>query len=233
MVVRNLFQDGLNRLQFSQSVVLGIRFHLLGFCVEPQLVVTVQICELSSVVKRRPDALKQRRKFLMLRICRVVVRGVGLLLSICIRHRLDSHVGDARFAIVKIPMEVVESFGQVEDARPRGLGDHEFDDIRIASFSIGSSWIVTAICRPPAGFNSYGVVFGSGAREIEIKGNRRGLDRKSTRLNSSHPSISYAVFCLKKKKKATLSFHAISLCVSHSQLAALAKSSCLVRVAPL
>src|SRR5699024_11463480 len=27
------------------------------------------------------------------------------------------------------------------------------------------------------------------------------LDRKSTRLNSSHVSISYAVFCLKKKKK--------------------------------
>src|SRR5690348_18124291 len=31
-------------------------------------------------------------------------------------------------------------------------------------------------------------------------------DRKSTRLNSSHPSISYAVFCLKKKKK-DISFH--------------------------
>src|SRR5438876_3380488 len=30
-----------------------------------------------------------------------------------------------------------------------------------------------------------------------------GRDRKSTRLNSSHPSISYAVFCLKKKKKKT------------------------------
>src|SRR3712207_7743244 len=28
-----------------------------------------------------------------------------------------------------------------------------------------------------------------------------GLDRKSTRLNSSHANISYAVFCLKKKKK--------------------------------
>src|SRR5690242_20865597 len=28
-----------------------------------------------------------------------------------------------------------------------------------------------------------------------------GEDRKSTRLNSSHMSISYAVFCLKKKKK--------------------------------
>src|SRR6266581_934615 len=31
--------------------------------------------------------------------------------------------------------------------------------------------------------------------------NGAGKDRKSTRLNSSHPSISYAVFCLKKKKK--------------------------------
>src|SRR5690242_21621720 len=30
---------------------------------------------------------------------------------------------------------------------------------------------------------------------------RRREDRKSTRLNSSHMSISYAVFCLKKKKK--------------------------------
>src|SRR5207245_7444280 len=30
---------------------------------------------------------------------------------------------------------------------------------------------------------------------------RAPLDRKSTRLNSSHGSISYAVFCLKKKKK--------------------------------
>src|SRR6266480_5486369 len=30
---------------------------------------------------------------------------------------------------------------------------------------------------------------------------RRTRDRKSTRLNSSHMSISYAVFCLKKKKK--------------------------------
>src|SRR3712207_6983742 len=30
---------------------------------------------------------------------------------------------------------------------------------------------------------------------------RRGADRKSTRLNSSHANISYAVFCLKKKNK--------------------------------
>src|SRR5207245_11375257 len=35
----------------------------------------------------------------------------------------------------------------------------------------------------------------------QIFANRNGTDRKSTRLNSSHGSISYAVFCLKKKKK--------------------------------
>src|SRR5689334_24847187 len=34
------------------------------------------------------------------------------------------------------------------------------------------------------------------------------VDRKSTRLNSSHSSISYAVFCLKKKKKT----HKINCC---------------------
>src|SRR5437868_9738676 len=33
------------------------------------------------------------------------------------------------------------------------------------------------------------------------RGSRPQLDRKSTRLNSSHVSISYAVFCLKKKKR--------------------------------
>src|SRR3712207_7781956 len=31
-------------------------------------------------------------------------------------------------------------------------------------------------------------------------------DRKSTRLNSSHANISYAVFCLKKKKKTSASY---------------------------
>src|SRR5438874_9524075 len=35
------------------------------------------------------------------------------------------------------------------------------------------------------------------------------VDRKSTRLNSSHVEISYAVFCLKKKKKLTLLSHSL------------------------
>src|SRR3712207_8305286 len=35
----------------------------------------------------------------------------------------------------------------------------------------------------------------------DLSGHGRLLDRKSTRLNSSHANISYAVFCLKKKKQ--------------------------------
>src|SRR2546429_5212890 len=54
----------------------------------------------------------------------------------------------------------------------------------------------------------------AGAAEVlaaGIGGNKRGeligahtLDRKSTRLNSSHGYISYAVFCLQKKKKISV-----------------------------
>src|SRR2546430_6221049 len=60
------------------------------------------------------------------------------------------------------------------------------------------------------------------APQATIKNNIKGFaarilltdveDRKSTRLNSSHSQISYAVFCLKKKKKqTTIQFHAITL----------------------
>src|SRR3712207_7162407 len=41
------------------------------------------------------------------------------------------------------------------------------------------------------------VLFGGGEIGAEIE---KIVDRKSTRLNSSHANISYAVFCLKKKK---------------------------------
>src|SRR3712207_7539961 len=42
-----------------------------------------------------------------------------------------------------------------------------------------------------------------GATDAWLAGVNAGRDRKSTRLNSSHANISYAVFCLKKKKKHT------------------------------
>src|SRR2546430_9054016 len=45
------------------------------------------------------------------------------------------------------------------------------------------------------------VTFGFSRRISPCRSSVDRLDRKSTRLNSSHSQISYAVFCLKKKKK--------------------------------
>src|SRR3712207_9543868 len=66
----------------------------------------------------------------------------------------------------------------------------------------------------PEPFAAFGARRGAGQRRVRrgarrrgargrraLDGGRRGLDRKSTRLNSSHANISYAVFCLKKKTK--------------------------------
>src|SRR5204862_4725145 len=66
--------------------------------------------------------------------------------------------------------------------------------------------------RPPRStLFPYTTLFRSVLRPVPGRGHRQGLlrrreglveDRKSTRLNSSHVEISYAVFCLKKKKTA-------------------------------
>src|SRR3712207_7729015 len=44
-------------------------------------------------------------------------------------------------------------------------------------------------------------------RNLQVVGRLEWEDRKSTRLNSSHANISYAVFCLKKKKHTHISHH--------------------------
>src|SRR2546422_6921906 len=53
---------------------------------------------------------------------------------------------------------------------------------------------------------------------------REKVDRKSTRLNSSHGYISYAVFCLKKKKKNAINCPFIrQLAMLHTRVAEVAK----------
>src|SRR3989442_11315891 len=47
---------------------------------------------------------------------------------------------------------------------------------------------------------------------------KRLSDRKSTRLNSSHVRISYAVFCLKKKKKTKSSYSEISFMSYYAEI---------------
>src|SRR2546430_11301381 len=64
-----------------------------------------------------------------------------------------------------------------------------------------------------------------GSRRLRVRcGQRDGADRKSTRLNSSHSQISYAVFCLKKKKTCSailrsLPSHSSSTTVNSAPLA--------------
>src|SRR2546430_12009367 len=72
---------------------------------------------------------------------------------------------------------------------------------------------VTAVERGDQGFQPIGIVIRPVVADVVVDHHRRSdhtgvattmtwlSDRKSTRLNSSHSQISYAVFCLKKKKK--------------------------------
>src|SRR3712207_7110317 len=60
--------------------------------------------------------------------------------------------------------------------------------------------------RAPSGGRKLVLGLGRAPVEVLVAGDVLRLDRKSTRLNSSHANISYAVFCL-KKKKLHLSYH--------------------------
>src|SRR2546430_9673882 len=55
--------------------------------------------------------------------------------------------------------------------------------------------------HPTDDYGEKGEGRGSSRCAMRRTGARQRQDRKSTRLNSSHSQISYAVFCLKKKKK--------------------------------
>src|SRR5258707_6748989 len=87
-------------------------------------------------------------------------------------------------------------------ARARGRGSRYGIDGAILETRLGSIRKVLETTTPEAGRHKpevWNVAFGAGA-----------IDRKSTRLNSSHANISYAVFCL-KKKNATTSKYRFSL----------------------
>src|SRR5437660_12454845 len=76
----------------------------------------------------------------------------------------------------------------------------------IYTLSLHDALPISTYVRRPATFNiHYGRVHADrkehNAFLIPFHFKRVVLDRKSTRLNSSHVAISYAVFCLKKKKR--------------------------------
>src|SRR3989442_174487 len=61
-----------------------------------------------------------------------------------------------------------------------------------------NEWAALGAAQVDAGFSAFG-----GVRRIRVPVSVAIPDRKSTRLNSSHVRISYAVFCLKKKRTQT------------------------------
>src|SRR2546427_2067842 len=70
-----------------------------------------------------------------------------------------------------------------------------FRSLIAAGLFLGTAWALNPLCLALA---PVALVF------IATYSYAKRLDRKSTRLNSSHSQISYAVFCLKKKKKREL-----------------------------
>src|SRR5450755_4554581 len=80
--------------------------------------------------------------------------------------------------------------------REHGYIDHK-PVVKLFTPDGAATWLLTEI-DPDDPDRAFGLCdLGFGCPELGYV----SLDRKSTRLNSSHPSISYAVFCLKKKKK--------------------------------
>src|SRR5688572_32708175 len=67
-----------------------------------------------------------------------------------------------------------------------------------AIFVDGEFVVTGSVARTDSALVALQTTFPNGAIFYTIDGES---DRKSTRLNSSHSQISYAVFCLKKKKK--------------------------------
>src|SRR5688572_1443040 len=82
------------------------------------------------------------------------------------------HLGGRELAGPRLAGELAEVARQLIDVLATGVADHRHDE---AVRGVG------------------------GEPEVQVFLEHEVLDRKSTRLNSSHSQISYAVFCLKKK----------------------------------
>src|SRR5438034_5477226 len=84
---------------------------------------------------------------------------------------------------------------------------HSFPTRRSSDLDLPTRWCPTWSPKRPARICiAYSLRFAIGGPQVDHCAGARKIrispgDRKSTRLNSSHTVISYAVFCLKKKKK--------------------------------
>src|SRR2546426_7817232 len=98
----------------------------------------------------------------------------------------------AAVAVVLGFMILIHEFGHYAAAKLLG--------VRVEVFSIGFGKRLLGFRRGDTDYRIAAIPLGG---YVKMSGeNAMDEDRKSTRLNSSHLVISYAVFCLKKKKKS-------------------------------
>src|SRR5690625_6630709 len=102
-----------------------------------------------------------------------------------------SQTGDRQARDILVERNVRLVWSVVQRFLNRG---YDPDDL----FQIGSIGLIKSIDKFDL---SYDVRFSTYAVPMIIGEIQRFIDRKSTRLNSSHVAISYAVFCLKKKRR--------------------------------
>src|SRR2546430_5355608 len=76
-----------------------------------------------------------------------------------------------------------------------------------------------------SGVGGPGTVLAQGM-DARREATRAGRDRKSTRLNSSHSQISYAVFCLKKKKQTSVASTLVTTAHTRQQQPTAVRTSC-------
>src|SRR2546429_3730253 len=110
---------------------------------------------------------------------------------------LSAHIGSQITTLEPFRLAVRRLVGYVKELQSQGIGLRYLD--------VGGGLGVRYADQKPPKRSEYSklikdLVRGSDV-EVLLEPGRAITDRKSTRLNSSHGYISYAVFCLKKKKK--------------------------------
>src|SRR5690554_7400103 len=142
----------------------------------------------------------------------------AFVLSMARNTAVDYNMGVAIFSLemssVQLVKRLISSEAQIdaEKLRKGNIEDHEFQMIhsKIGRLSKAPIFIddtpgisifeLRAKCRRMKQKHNIEVVIIDYLQLMTAGTNKGGGDRKSTRLNSSHVRISYAVFCLKKKK---------------------------------
>src|SRR2546427_8283770 len=108
-------------------------------------------------------------------------------------HRLVAQIKDAAPGVRIIVMDLLPAPEDVHDFVTAGASGFIAKDATLDEFVDTIRAVASGTDVLPAALTA--TLFSHIAKLAEAR------DRKSTRLNSSHSQISYAVFCLKKKKK--------------------------------